>query len=538
MPFSEAQALIRQSQKRNPAESRKKEFYFRGHPRQQSKTLAKAIRDTTPSNMPPRDTAVKNTDHRPPAPSPTHPSPRSPLTSVQPAAPTSSFFQADLAADVQGLQELALSCQRWAPIVGVEVTSPSSPPSSLLLDVTQLEPLYGDEASLLKKVVDSFRQQGYLVHAAIADTLGVAWGLAHYASEGFPIAPPNHQLAPLESLPIEALRLSQTTCETLHQLGITQIGPLLQLPRTSLTARFGDEINLRLDQAKGDVREVFQAIHLPIRYQTEELLEWPVKDIATTQVIIQRHVTKLCEQMKAEARGALQWQIRLFRQQAPLIKLEIKLFQPTTQPEHVLQLVEMQLDNHPELQASSQNYVSRHSPLTEVTVCVTHHVQLAERQRKLFDEDPSLNRLALAQLINCLTSRLGQEQVTRPTLQSGAQPERAFRLQPLIDPARKQNQAQPHRSHYVMARPLRLLTPALRLRPRPASQKGLPETFQTPADEIIQIHRHWGPERIETGWWRGRTVCRDYWRIETHLGAHLWVYRDRRNNQWFLHGEF
>lgn len=57
-------------------------------------------------------------------------------------------------------------------------------------------------------------------------------------------------------------------------------------------------------------------------------------------------------------------------------------------------------------------------------------------------------------------------------------------------------------------------------------------------EPMQKIIASWGPERIETGWWRGLTVCRDYWRVETETHQHLWVYRDLRSGDWFLHGEF
>ena len=48
----------------------------------------------------------------------------------------------------------------------------------------------------------------------------------------------------------------------------------------------------------------------------------------------------------------------------------------------------------------------------------------------------------------------------------------------------------------------------------------------------------WGPERIATGWWRGPDVQRDYYRAEWDEGTHVWIYRDRRTDRWFLHGFF
>jgi protein ImuB len=52
------------------------------------------------------------------------------------------------------------------------------------------------------------------------------------------------------------------------------------------------------------------------------------------------------------------------------------------------------------------------------------------------------------------------------------------------------------------------------------------------------IARHWGPERIETSWWRGRLVRRDYYRVETRAGRRYWLFRRLDDGRWFLHGEF
>lgn len=50
-------------------------------------------------------------------------------------------------------------------------------------------------------------------------------------------------------------------------------------------------------------------------------------------------------------------------------------------------------------------------------------------------------------------------------------------------------------------------------------------------------HAH-GPERIETAWWRGPTVRRDYYVVETESGERFWLFTCRRNGRWFLHGIF
>ena len=48
-----------------------------------------------------------------------------------------------------------------------------------------------------------------------------------------------------------------------------------------------------------------------------------------------------------------------------------------------------------------------------------------------------------------------------------------------------------------------------------------------------------GPERIESGWWDGRDVQRDYYVARNPAGVRLWVFRDRQPPaRWFLHGVF
>ena len=48
-----------------------------------------------------------------------------------------------------------------------------------------------------------------------------------------------------------------------------------------------------------------------------------------------------------------------------------------------------------------------------------------------------------------------------------------------------------------------------------------------------------GPERIETFWWSGTDVCRDYYVAREANGSRLWVYRERTGDKnWYLHGYF
>ena len=237
--------------------------------------------------------------------------------------------------------------------------------------------------------------------------------------------------------------------------------------------------------------------------------------------------------------------------------------------------------------------------IQEIIVSVTSSVLLAQQQRQLFDENPRLDRQSLAQLINRLASRLGAQNVVYPTLQSGAQPEYSFRLKPLVDSRRRsRRKTKPPKQSHTLARPLRLFHPPVRLQAMVLAQNLIESSRETSPIQASPIQaspiqaspiqaspiqagpnhtsssqansqqansnqtkprkrfappallvpenstnsqviiNSCGPERIETGWWRGLTVCRDYWRIETETHQQFWVFRDLRNGHWFLHGEF
>ena len=58
-----------------------------------------------------------------------------------------------------------------------------------------------------------------------------------------------------------------------------------------------------------------------------------------------------------------------------------------------------------------------------------------------------------------------------------------------------------------------------------------------PSVEIVDLGRE--RERIETGWWDGGEVGRDYFVARCAQGDRLWVYRELGGRRrWFLHGWF
>ena len=471
----------------------------------------------------------------------------------------------DPAADLYAIEKLADELDGFSPIIGLQ--QEVDHPDCIFLDVTGLAPLFDGELKLAQSLDHFCREMGYLVEIAIANTVGQAQALAQYQghfpktnpppieSSESPTQPANiyilQQPTVLEQLPTAALRLSDWTLETLGQLGVTTIGQLLQLSRQALSSRFGNEIHHRLDQLSGKLAEPIIARSAPSEFHAEQLLDYPTSNRETIEVIIQRLIAKICDRLAAAQQGALQWTIRLYGQHKLPLKLCVSLFEPTATTQHVVQLANMQLEqllmagtNRTRKNKKQVNLNLRNEPLqiNEITVSVTSCVLLVQKQRQLFDENPRLDKRELAHLINRLAGRLGRQQVLYPTIVSGAQPEYAFQLRPLVDPHRKRARqimtSKMKTSSHVISRPLRMFRPAIMLQAQ-CDDDVDPQNAQLMIEEQPHIVlQRWGPERIETGWWRGRTTRRDYWRVETDQHQQFWIYRDLRQRTWFLQGEF
>jgi protein ImuB len=324
--------------------------------------------------------------------------------------------------------------------------------------------------------------------------------------------------------------LSDSTVDLLHQLGIHRIGPLERLPREDLTSRFGPELLQRLDQAAGRLPETVPAILPPPEFEARRSLEYPSTRREVIGALLDSAVGELSQMLLRLDRGALRLDCRLDCEGKKDAELSVGLFQPTASPRHLLELIRMPLERLV-LPAAVTGLCLR-APLT---------APLAQRQQELFVDAGQLashDRL-LAGLIDRLSSRLGQKAVLRPRLVADAQPELAWRYDSLVDGRVPRRARRPRRglATELSPRPLRLLRRPIPLAVVAITPDGPPLRFTWQAREH-RVADARGPERIETGWWRGHPIGRDYYRVATAGGACFWLFRRLRDAKWFLHGAF
>jgi protein ImuB len=161
--------------------------------------------------------------------------------------------------------------------------------------------------------------------------------------------------------------------------------------------------------------------------------------------------------------------------------------------------------------------------------------QLDDWQEELFTTESNDAR-DLGDLVDRLAVRLGPQAVVKPELLSDHQPERAFRYTSFSSP--KQTAAkQLSGSTPPGPRPLRLSPRPMEVAVTAIVPEGPPIAFRLRGTQHV-VTKSTGPERIETGWWRGPYVQRDYYRATVKDGRCAWLFRRRDTGQWFLHGWF
>lgn len=462
----------------------------------------------------------------------------------------------DPAADHRALEKLADWLHRYSPTVGLEDAD------TLMLDATNLAPLYGGEQVMLQQVAQGLARLGLTAHLAVADNIATAWAAAHYVRllpphpsplpqvvaeqksnsgnaqrRNYPgererdrhIVPRGKGIDTIAPLPAAALRLSPPVLETLARLGIDTVGDMLALPRDGLASRFGEELLTRIHQALGQRSEVIRAARHSESLTTQWLLEPPITKWTEINKVIERLLGQLAHLLSARDAGALELTCHIECQSGADATFDTRLFRPTSDADHLMEIVGLRTER-----------LLLTSPVTAIRMHVTQHAPLARRQRVLFERASTWQTsTGLAGLVDRLAGRLGPEAVVRCQVQPGGQAEFAYTDESLVGnlSVRKRSKPQTTSKLAPLDRPLRFFARPERLETLSFLHTGPPIRFTLSGEQHIVAH-HRGPERIETGWWRRQGIRRDYYRVETTQGRRFWLFRCQKREAWYLQGAY
>lgn len=480
----------------------------------------------------------------------------------------------DRVGDQQSLETIARWCRRFSPLVAIGPEGGTGGSDSLQVDVSGTAGFFGNESSLACTAVWTLASRGFHVRVAIADTPTASWAAARYSDhvrealrasgasaiaavrgshghwlhrrQRWVVVPPSSQRQYLAGLPLSALRLPVDTCQTLADVGVKSIGQLLRVSRASLRQRFDSIVTFRLAQLLGEAAEPLvspQSDDLP---RASHAFEMPVLSCDFSESDFRHLLTQLvarCLRPLATAgRGVSSLQLRVASECHKPTVIDVGLFRPTADAKHLVELLLLRL---------SRTRLSRE--ITVVAVEVIAVSVLTCRQQLLFaDSQQVASTDKVSGLLDRLACRLGRGAVVEPRLLADAQPEAAWAAVPIAggvglrQPTMRAAGLANGRQGYSRqgrwggagsSRPTCLFP-----RPQPLdvvaiAPEGPPVRFRWRGQEH-RVDRVRGPERIETAWWRGPTMRRDYYIVETDTGGRFWLFRGLRRQSWFLHGTF
>lgn len=391
---------------------------------------------------------------------------------------------------------------------------------------------FGGEAKLLARLRAWSDERRWFASAAIADSLGAAWAIVQFAAPE-PQAPFTARVvaaeqtrAALALLPIEALRLSLETAAVLAELGLTTLGPLFDLPREALAERFDPELLMRLDQAYGAVHEWFEPYRPAPLYEVRQSWEFGVSSAEVLPAVWERLLPKLLAPLAARNRGVARLLAELHGETGSQCRLTIGLLRPSLDQAHLLGLLRLRLET-----------VRLQEPIIGTKLSVLEEAPQAVQQQVLFNElAPPIESTAWTTLVERLSGRLGADRVLAIRSHSDHDPALAWKGEPWLARNRRRT-ASPKPDAEFPPRPTRLLRQPRPIQVVALAPQGHPQRFDDRGTES-RVVRSLGPERIETGWWRGTSLRRDYFRVESETGMQAWIFRDLRSRRWFLHGWF
>ena len=462
-----------------------------------------------------------------------------PLADARAMYPAIHVHEADDTADLRLLEAISDWLARYTPLVGLNT------PDGVMLDISGCAHLFGGEEAMRRDAVRRLHDQGFAARTAIAPTPGAAWGLARYGEKR--IIAGSELRGTLSALPLAALQLDPDKVDALARVGLKKIADILDRPRAPLAARFGANLLRRLDMALGQADEPITP-RLPVAaYIAERNFAEPVTHETFVLQTIEHLALDLTRRMEERGEGARALQVTLFRVDGAVRRLSVATSKPQRDPRALCRLFRERF-------ASLTDELDPGYGFDVIRLAVTTAEKADAAQASLDSSANDNDDIAL--LIDRLGVRFGQRRVQRLGFAESHIPEYAVTHLPASSwppPSR------PHGKNETMlqmemaiqdtlspARPLRLFE-----RPEPIDAiaevpDGPPARFhwRRVAHEVAHAE---GPERIAMEWWRdeaGRSLTRDYFRVEDREGRRFWLYREglfsseTPRPQWYVHGLF
>lgn len=399
------------------------------------------------------------------------------LSTAQALASSFTCVEHDPAAVEQLQQLLAAWAYRFSSQVSLHY------PRTLLLEVESSLGLFGPWPKFEARLREELSALG-LRHRIVLASNPVAARMLANAHDGLALNDTDATREALAQMPIERIGLPVEAATAFSRMGLRDLGQVLVLPRETLARRFTAAVQLHLDQLLG-LRPMALACYVPPdRFDARLELNFDVESHQALLFPLRRLIADLAAFLASRDGGVQGFTLYLEHAQALETPVVVGLLAAEREAGMLFELARGRLEP-----------LSLPAPVRSLRLLAEDLPAFVPQPGQLFNARPQQQQ-GWEQLRERLRARLGDDSVRPIQAFADHRPEHAWHAgtAPLVAQA-----AAPPRPGWLLAQPQALPLQGLR----------------------------WlaGPERIESGWWDGGDVRRDYYLIETPSGQRGWAYR-------------
>ena len=444
--------------------------------------------------------------------------------------PTSCCASAIPEAESAALEAVASWATQFTPAVAL------APPDAVLAEIGGSLRLFGGLPGLTARLSRGAHDLGYAARWAFAPTSAAAllFARAQTGREGSDRFRLGAWLDALASLPLSLAEADPAAVATLEAAGITTFGQAFALPRAALARRVGEDFVALLDRVRGLVPELRPLFVPPPRYAGKLDLPAPVANVDALAFAVNRLVFELAGWLTGRGLGVTEMSLALAHERYVGIATGVRR-------------------HHRQLRARGAGARARASHRGAARAAGARRAARAGRGDHARERGDRPSRRPQPRTAPRRRGRRDRSAARSPARAAGRgrgdarhaarrAPARA-RVARNEDRARKWNRTRRSRGAPASRkddadRRFRLalsIAPPARLAACRAGTLELGHRLEAQPWVLRD-----GPERIESGWWDGADVRRDYFIAENPRGETVWIYRDHRygidDGEWFLHG--
>lgn len=439
-------------------------------------------------------------------------------------APALVSLERKPAAERAALAALATAAYRFSGSVTARATAPAPRVHTVWLEVGSSLRLFKGLEPLVEQLRAALDALGFSYTLGVAPTLeGAALIADAEKGDALLFLKKGDALLFLDILrkqPLELLEIPDDILQALRGSGLRSIGEVLDLPINELAMRFGQPLADYLGRLTGRLPDTRKFFRPPARYQRRFEFDAELESLEGLLFPIRRLLVELQQYLVACDTGVREFVLELEHEDRKPTQLAVGMSAASRDATHLQLLLRERLERTP-----------MPGPVRAMTLRADRFAAPRVMQRTLFEKRTAADEEWEA-ILDRLKIRLGNDAVRSLGLNDDYRPEKSWcHLPPDLGSESKFSES-PHLTNPRLANfdsdPKS--APAGAERQRPLWLLPVPR----PLGEIPKCLS--GPERLESGWWDGLDAMRDYYQAQTADGARLWVYRDRRNGNWFLQG--